>query len=506
MMKSQQPHSFSFPGKKEISPYLHFPGLFKQNQQNSLQPKGENKIKKWFISFQNVIFDVFYEVKSIGYSDKLDDYEKRKLGIFNLLNFFQFITGLIVPIIVLSGQQWGQSYSWLIACTPAFISVAVLALNHAGKYDVARIVYFLLYPFFTSVVYMGGMNLGVELFFIMYGILSVFFLQDIGRMLFSVGLSMISYFMLAVILKKYQFQLEQSNYFFYLFNQVLAIVFIFYGLFLIKKENTGYQFNILAKNRALHSSNLAIQQQKKEIAEKADLLESQKEELSDLNLLKNQLFSVIAHDLKSPMYALRNLFRSMQQYDMPAEDIKEMIPDVVNDLNYTTSLMDNLLQWAKSQMNADPIKPQQVDIAQITNEVMQLLRLQAETKNIRVQNKVDASLSAYADKEMIHLVLRNLLSNAIKFTPQNGQVLIEGNETDSFAEILIKDSGTGIDVDALKQIRKNIYFTTKGTDSESGTGIGLMLCREFLLKNGGKMFIESEPGKGSVFSFTLPRN
>src|SRR5690606_17159026 len=119
--------------------------------------------------------------------------------------------------------------------------------------------------------------------------------------------------MLAVVLKRYSFQLADSQYFFYLFNQALAIVFIFYGLFLIKKENNGYQQFILTRNKQLQLRNDKIEQQRKEIAEKAKLLQIQTEELGDLNVLKNQLFSVIAHDLKSPMYALRNLFRNIQQ-------------------------------------------------------------------------------------------------------------------------------------------------------------------------------------------------
>src|SRR3954469_1854306 len=105
------------------------------------------------------------------------------------------------------------------------------------------------------------MNLGIELYFILYGILSVFFIHHLSHMLFSLGFSMVSYFILAVVLKSFLFELETENLFFYLFNQILAIIFIFYGLYLIKKENTGYQFSILTKNRDLHKKNLEIQKQ-----------------------------------------------------------------------------------------------------------------------------------------------------------------------------------------------------------------------------------------------------
>ena len=475
---------------------------------------------KTFISIKNNILELslpgsdllpglqvnwFARIKNIGYSAQLGDYEKRKLGIFNLLNFLQLISGILMPVIVLfNDPELGMS-SMLLACTPALISAVVLWLNHKQKHEAARIFYFLFYPVFTSIVYMGGMNLGIDLYFILFGILSVFFLQEIGQMLFAVSLSMISYYMLAVVLKRYSFQLADSQYFFYLFNQALAILFIFYGLFLIKKENNGYQYFILARNEELRLRNIEIQEQQQVIAEKASLLQKQTEELVALNGLKNQLFSVIAHDLKSPMYALRNLFRNMQQQDMPASEIKQMVPDVVNDLNYTTSLMDNLLQWAKSQMQADAVKPVIMDMHPLAEEVIRMLRLQAEQKNIIVSHSIPINTMVFADADMVHLVLRNLLSNAIKFTPHGGKVSIDANLAVEFAEVFVKDTGKGMSAEDIKKIRENNFYTTSGTASESGTGLGLMLCKEFLSKNGGQLHIESDPATGSTISFTLPR-
>src|SRR4029078_162825 len=191
------------------------------------------------------------------------------------------------------------------------------------------ITYFILYPLVTSVVFMSGLNLGVELYFILNGILAVFFLPQISQMAFSVCLSMISYFVLVVMNKQYGYQLHATNYFLFLFNQFTAILFIFYALFLIKKENTLYEFGILATNQALKEQNEKIEKQKKEIGQKA-------EELAELNAFKNKLFSVISHDMKTPMYALRNLFRSIQEQKISGEEIKQMLPDVVTDLNYTT--------------------------------------------------------------------------------------------------------------------------------------------------------------------------
>jgi two-component system, sensor histidine kinase and response regulator len=233
-------------------------------------------------------------------------------------------------------------------------------------------------------------------------------------------------------------------------------------------------------------------------------LEKQTLELRELDAVKNKLFSVIGHDLRTPMYALRNMFRNVQQHDIPAHEIKAMIPDVVTDLNYTTGLMENLLQWAKSQMQADAMKPQLLDVSALVNDVMQLLRLQADAKKVYLENKLDHPVYIYADRDMVNLVLRNLLSNAIKFTPEQGRVSIDAYRTSSFVEVVVEDTGTGMSDEALQKINTNSYFTTRGTSNESGTGLGLMLCKEFLAKHGGRMYVESELGKGSTFSFTLP--
>ena len=444
------------------------------------------------------------KVRSFGYTDALDDYEKRKLRVFNQLNFLQLITGIIVPIAGLFHNDKLPAMAWLVACMPAIVSFLVLWMNAHHHHEVAIYSYFALYPLATSIVYMSGMNLGVELFFILYGILSVFFLQQITQMIYSVSLSMVSYFILAVVCKHYTYQLATANPFGYFFNELLAISFIFYGLFLIKKENTGYHLSMLAQYKTLQAKNLEIQQQKIAIAENETLLKGQTSELTELNALKNKLFSVIAHDLRSPMYALQNLFSNIQQYDLPAEEIKSMVPDVVNDLTYTTSLMENLLQWARSQMQEDAVRPDMTDLSKMINTVIASLRLQTEAKQLSIECRADAHIYAFADKDMIGLVLRNLLSNAIKFTPPHGHITVGAHAMESCIEVFLEDTGIGIGSEALAKINRNDYYTTKGTSDESGTGLGLMLCKEFLARNGGTMHIESEPGKGSAFSFTLP--
>lgn len=429
-------------------------------------------------------------VKNIGISPVMTAQEKSKLGIFNHLNFFQFITGIIIPVVGLLNANKFPASGWVIVSMPALVSIGVLTLNYYNRHQLALLAYFIFYPLFICVNYINGISLGAELSFILYGILSVFFIQDIGYMIFSISFSMVSYFFLSVILKKYTYKLEDINFIAYLINQGLAIIYIFYGLYLIKTENSNY-------NKALQETNVEIKNQSSQ-------LQQQAEELDELNSLKNKLFSVISHDLKAPMYALRNLFDNIHSQDMPAQDIKALIPEVKKDLNYTVSLMENLLQWAKSQMQSHTVRPQLINLTDIIDEVIHLLHLQAEAKNIRFTKKVNTPVYAWADYDMINLVIRNIVSNAVKFTPYGGQICIGGSEQASFAEVYIQDSGKGMTDKEIKKINAHEFFTTNGTAQEQGTGLGLMLCKEFLLKNDGHLRIESEPGKGSTFSFTLP--
>lgn len=465
-------------------------------------PRVFNLIKSWslqnrFEAFSQKSHHFLDEIKALGFTRTMDELDRGKLSVFNQLNFFQFITGIIVPLICFFGNYKFPVASFFVASLPAWVSLLVLYLNFYIRFEAGMITYFVLYPLATSIVYMSGMNLGVELYFILNGILAVFFLPLISQMLFSVGLSMVSYFVLVVINKDYNYQLHTSNFFLYLFNQVTAIVFIFYALFLIKKENNLYQFGILASNNALLDTNEKIEKQKAELEQKAL-------ELAELNSLKNKLFSVISHDMKTPMYALRNLFRSIQQQEIKGDEIKAMIPDVVSDLNYTTGLMENLLHWVKSQMQLASISPLNLSMTEITEDAIHVHHLQAVTKKIRIKLEMDEPVFVFVDKDMMKLVMRNLLSNAIKFTPEKGKIIISVIKESSQCRVSIVDNGIGMDVETLNRIQENVYYSTNGTAKESGTGLGLMLSRDFLSKNGGSLQIESEAGKGSNFSFTIP--
>ncbi len=450
------------------------------------------RVRRYAVLVMEKSFSLLHYIKTLGRNEAMEDYEQRKLSIFSQLNFLQLIAGILFPLFGLLSSTHLPTLLYIIACVPALVSLVVLWLIKKQKHDTAIASYFILYPFFTCIVYMYGLNPGIGLFYILYGILAVFFLKDIGYMLFSLGFSLVSYFLLTVVIKQYTYELQTINYGLYLFNQAVALLFIFYGLFLIKKENNNYQIRLHAKHNLLRAQHVQIQEQTAELGE--------------LNALKNKMFGIISHDLKLPMYALRNLFRNVQEKKMSATELKKSVPDILNDLNYTVGLMDNLLHWARAQMEADLVHTEEVDIEESIQEVLMLLNLQAKSKRIHITLSTQPGMYGLIDKNMNTLVLRNLLSNAIKFTPENGHISIGAHEHQAFLEVYVTDSGAGISSEAIRKINNRDFYTTKGTASESGTGLGLMLCREFLARNNSQLHIESEPGSGSTFSYSIPRS
>jgi len=449
---------------------------------------------------------VFLQVKLLGHCRTMDDYEQRKLQIFNQLNFFQAFIGLLLPLVAILLPGDIPNPVWLSAGLPGLINIVVLVQNYFRKHAAALLTYFFLYPFCICLIYLKGLNPGIELYFILLIILSVFFLNDLTALLLSIGFSVISFFTLSVVLDYFIFDVREDSYVLFLVNKVVSLAFIFYGLLLVKRENTLYQGNILAKQRKLLYKNLQIEQQKEEISEALQVLEQQKQELTELNATKNRLFSIVSHDLKAPIFALRTLFQNMHQFNIPAKDIKAMVPEILKDINYTTSLMENLLQWAKSQMQTDQIVRQAFNLRNMAEEISSLLRQQLKAKELSLQVIKETDALVLADHNMIHSVLRNLVSNAIKFTQKGGHIRIGLKEADKDTiRVDVQDTGVGISDEALQKINRQIFYTTSGTASETGTGLGLMLCKEFLVKNNSQLEISSTPGNGSCFSFSLPK-
>ena len=246
----------------------------------------------------------------------------------------------------------------------------------------------------------------------------------------------------------------------------------------------------------------AIREEKQELEEKKTWLEK-------MNATKDQFFSIIAHDLKNPFNAIIGLSELLvhRYHKYSHEKIKEFIHQIYKNSTSAYNLLDNLLQWARSQTGRLEVSPRKLDMVKMIEENVSLMQNKANQKEIEIDAIAEGVPHAYGDNNMINTVLRNLLSNAVKFTPRNGNIKVVAEEYDKdHIKISVVDNGIGIDKGDIDKIFDlTSHFTTNGTDSEEGTGLGMVLCKDFVEKNKGIIWVESEKGKGSAFHFTLPK-
>ncbi len=231
-------------------------------------------------------------------------------------------------------------------------------------------------------------------------------------------------------------------------------------------------------------------------------------QLKSLNSTKDKLFSIIAHDLKSPFNSIIGfselLINNLHNYT--DDKIDEFIGQINLSAKSTLSLIDNLLVWANTQMGHIEYKPEHIDLLSIVQETIEQLRVTAKIKNISISFFQTEDYIVFADKNMLEIVLRNLISNAIKFSKPNGKIAIYAISINNQIEITVSDSGVGIGKDILSKLfTDNENITTNGTANEKGSGLGLMICKEFVEQLGGKIWVESEVGIGSEFKFTVPK-
>lgn len=233
-------------------------------------------------------------------------------------------------------------------------------------------------------------------------------------------------------------------------------------------------------------------------------LETKNAQLMQLIENKNLMLSIIAHDLRSPLGAIDGLISEIQDVSILAGQTA-LLNDFASSVHNMYSLVNNLLEWAVFQKDVFGLDFRELSVYEVSQLAIKHLKLNADKKNIRIINHIHPETRSVFDEKMIMTVFRNLVSNAIKFTPRNGQIELSDRIHEGKAEITIRDNGIGISpetIDGIFSISKT--KTAKGTEGEKGTGLGLALCRDFVEKNGGTIYVKSEPGKGSSFIFSLP--
>jgi signal transduction histidine kinase len=275
----------------------------------------------------------------------------------------------------------------------------------------------------------------------------------------------------------------------------------------LKKENEEAQLSLidqLQKNQKLQQQATADLETK--VNERTQEILQQNEKLSKLNLLKDKLFTIVSHDLKSPLSQLSGALYLVERDMITKEEIKDLMPKIRRNLANNENFLSELLAWTRSQLEGEKISLTYFNLKNATDEIVRLILPQAEAKKIEVSSQLKDNTIVYADVEMIKTVIRNLMVNAIKFTETNGSIEIFVKVTNDTTTYYVKDTGKGIE-DSLKGNLFTMHVQSmRGTANEKGTGLGLLICKDFVESNGGTIWVEGKPNEGSIFAFTIPNH
>ncbi|CAN5450976.1 hypothetical protein BH10BAC5_BH10BAC5_15590 [soil metagenome] len=251
-----------------------------------------------------------------------------------------------------------------------------------------------------------------------------------------------------------------------------------------------------------------IEENKKILEEKNEEVEKKNKLLEDTNTAKDKFFSIIAHDLKNPFSGIIGLSSFMyENFDSLADDEKmDFIKQIEESSKGSFQLLENLLLWSRAQTGGLKFDPEKINLKIVINECISLLSLYAKNKNISTTSDLDYDIFVFADLYMVKTILRNLINNAIKFTRNRGSIIVSAKMNGTKVETTVSDNGVGITPKDLANLFKlDVKFRNYGTNKETGSGLGLLLCKEFIEKNGGTIKVSSKENEGSHFKFTLPK-
>jgi signal transduction histidine kinase len=273
---------------------------------------------------------------------------------------------------------------------------------------------------------------------------------------------------------------------------------------------------LLVQNSTMHQLNREVIDLQRDLIRKKQRLENTlsqlqevNNELKKMNADMNRFIQILGHDLRSPFTTLLGfsdlLLENLHSYDI--ERIENLISIINKTSHQTFKLLEELLLWSKAHANRVPFEPRHIAFRSVCQQVVEGLWSNAVSKNIKISiQQIDENLMVFVDEHMLKTILRNLISNAIKFTQRNGEINIRIDCDQAFTVITVTDNGVGIARDQINKLwDMTQHYTTEGTASEKGTGLGLLLCKEFVEKHGGRIWVDSELGKGSSFRFVLPR-
>ena len=297
---------------------------------------------------------------------------------------------------------------------------------------------------------------------------------------------------------KAQQQVQQRTALLVIAAIIIAII-ILMGLPFYRNYKRAKMFSIEVEQK-----NAIIEKHSQSLDQLNKAISRQNAKLEEENKMKDKLLSIISHDLRHPLVNTKSILDLINLKLVSPKETNELLEQLEAQYIRSLSLLDNLLFWIRGQMKGIKLERARVNMHQLLNVLIEEQRMPLQNKQIRITNELDKGIDWFAEKEMLKIIFRNLITNAIKFTPSEGTIQLYSVQHDETAYIIVKDSGIGMTKETLEKVNARQYYSSKGTSNEKGSGFGLMLVRDLVIRLNGELMIESEPGRGSTFVIKFP--
>lgn len=367
-----------------------------------------------------------------------------------------------------------------------------ILFNHKGKYELAKVSQLLITVVFMTTVSIQNLKIGLNNHpeIVLLGFAAVIILVfDGSNQKIASTLNFFGYLSVHV----YSIYVDGDPWLNLLSNTINSIA----GFSIVIMVTYVYKRDYINSQDLLLRKNLVLENQAKQITEQSEKLEA-------LNDFKNQLFSIISHDMRGPLQSVNSYFQLLQNNELSKDELDEILPSLAENVFKTSDLLENMLIWAKSQLKGQYLLIEPVNISNLITDTLNLLKSQIEKKSLQITvNSIDDSVLD-CDRNMMALIIRNIISNAIKFSNIGGRIDIDFTVNEQNGFLKISDNGIGINKKDLKYIFTEDSANRNGTMMEVGTGLGLKFCKAFVEKMGGELSLESKENVGTKVSIELP--
>ncbi|AXE16367.1 hypothetical protein DR864_00820 [Runella rosea] len=422
---------------------------------------------------------------STGIHPNLSPLDEQRIRLCNVLNICCLVLQLILSLM---DFFWGDGAIMVILMVVfAIINLPLYLMLKAYHYRVCFIYIFVVTHVILMAVAVFNQNLGKidDLQIVVVG------LSAMGMVLFdrylqvaAIVFNVTVYWVIVLIIKDVSRDWTYGNYYSVIVNFTVCYFFICVCVYFNKSNFRQFQALLIRRN---------------------EQLSQQTADLQEINQYKDQLFAVISHDLRSPLYHLQSTIRRLNEGHLSVDQSKQIINEIDFKTKDVSLLLSNLLNWANLQLSGYKSVIVEIPIREVVEEAILFQKEEINAKQMQVLNQVPAITIGWGDENHLQLILRNLLSNAVKFSFPAGRIIIEAEEKSDKTVISIQDTGMGIGPEALEMVLMGASrLSTLGTNGEKGNGMGLWISREFIRKNGGELWATSRAGEGSTFYFTVP--